>query len=52
MLKNIKKMFIDKKSGLRVIRISEYEAFEKDGVLSYTREFIERRCKNKVDETF
>lgn len=52
MLKNIKKMFIDKKNGLRVIRISEYEAFEKDGVLSYTREFIERRCKNKADETF
>ena len=50
LLKNIKTMLIDQKSKLTVIRISEYEIPERDGVLSYTREYIELRSKSQTNE--
>ena len=47
---SIKTMLIDQKSKLTVIRISEYEIPERDGVLSYTREYIELRSKSQTNE--
>lgn len=51
LLKNIRTFFLDRKSKLKVIRISEYEMPEKDGVLSYTRELIENMCRSNTNET-
>ena len=50
-LKSIKKMFIDQINKLNVIRISEYDIPNKDGVLSYSREFIENRKRGTINET-
>ena len=40
-IKNMKKMFIDQKSRLSVVRITEVDEPEKDGIVSYSRQYIE-----------
>ncbi len=44
-LKSLKKLFIDYKSKLSVIRITDKVLPEKEGVLTYTREYIEEKIK-------
>lgn len=46
-LKNIKKIFIDKKCRLNIINISKTESKEKDGVIVYTKQFIENQGRSK-----
>lgn len=42
-LKSIQKMFIDKKTRLQIINVSENEQNFKTGVITYTREYIEKQ---------
>ncbi len=50
MIKKVKAMFIDIKSRLKVIRITELDTPEADGVLSYSKEYIEKLCRSKANE--
>lgn len=45
-LKNVKKMFVNMKSKLNIINISDIEENDQIGMTIYTREFIEKQGKN------
>ena len=51
MMKKVKAMFMDRKCGLKVIRITEHDVPESDGVLSYSKGYIEKLCRSKANES-